>query len=347
MRILVTGFNAPQVGSKRIPLRYATGCHALVETLAAMGHEVDWRSVIPGEQLTHDRAIVYVAPPTALTAQHLYGALWAYHSRPDAVVALDDWQTREIKNGFATIARDFQRMWKSESSTGHRINKYGREEAQGHRAALEATVVEIDSNGFQREMWAPIFPGGDPTALGLRAKRWWSFDPSGWLWNRYNARTTETWIPPDDELRIRGWVCASLLDKAKWVKDQKLSWPILELGNKKQGQVRVPEAEVFKHYASNWGVLCPPHYHVKNGSRWWRARYVLAANAGAVLVGDLEETKFLGSSYYLTPKDVENLTNSAELRALASAQASALWERVWSPAELQARLESKLNEDWS
>jgi hypothetical protein len=342
MKILVTGCNAPQVGSKRLPLSYATGCRALVSTLQSLGHEVDWRPVVPGEPLAHDRVVCYVTPPHALTAQYTYGMLWALSRRPDAVVALDDWQTREIVSGYRTFANDLSRFWKTQSLSGNPITRRFRAEALGVKDALEQQVCDKAARGFaDHELWAPVFPGGDVASLGVPARSYWGFDPSPWCHDQY----PEVWgqEPPHPEVRLRSWVCASLLDKSKWVKDLGVTWGLLELGNKKQEQVRVPEVEVVKHYRSNWGVLCPPHYHALRGSRWWRARYVFAARARCVLLGDQDEVAFLGSTYHLRPGDVETLAADA-VDELARAQEVAFWNRCWKLGELHDKLEAKVRE---
>lgn len=344
MKILVTGCNAPQVGSRRLPLNYATGCRALVGVMQSLGHEVDWRAVVPGEELHHDFVLCYVSTPIALTAQYTYGVLWALHRRPDAVVALDDWQTREIMSGFRTQSNDFSRLWKTESAAGNKVVRRFRDEALTVRGRLEHEVKKIATDNFgfgDRELWGPCFPGGDLSVLQVPARAYWGFDPSSWADGQY----PEVWSPeqPHPDVRLRSWVCASLLDKSKWVADLKLTWGLLGLGNKKQEQARVPESEVLKHYRSNWGVLSPPHYHSRRGSRWWRARYVFAARACCVALGDQDEVGFLGSDYHLDPHAVEALT-AAELHDLALSQRAALWRRCWSEQELYDRLEAKLKE---
>ena len=339
----MTGCNAPQVGSNRLPLNYATGCRALVDTLRSLGHEVDWRPVVPGESLGHDFIICYVSTPIALTAQYTYGVLWALSHRADAVCALDDWQTREIMSGFRTLSNGLHRMWKTESSTGNKILRRFRDEALVHREALEHQVHKIAERGLgNRELWAPVFPGGDLSTMQVPAERYWGFDPSGWARELYPAQLNAP--AHDPEVRLRSWVCASLLDKSAWVKDRQLRWDVLALGNRKLEQVRVPEAVVLQHYRSNWGVLCPPHYHAKRGSRWWRARYVFAAAAGNVLLGDHDEVAFLGASYHINATDVEGLV-ARDLADLATAQADALRRRSWSLQELYDRLGAKLREN--
>jgi hypothetical protein len=336
LRILVTGCNAPHVGSARTPLKYVTGARVLTEAMSALGHDVEWRGVIAGEQLTHDFVVIYFGPPTALTAQHLYGALWAYHLRPDAIVAIDDWQTREIVNGFATASRNHQRIWKDASTAGHHIHKYGREQALANKDAIGGALDSIAASGFGREIWASAFPGGDIAALGVRAPSYWGFDPSGRLWDRYPI------VHVSDEDRSREWVFANLLDKMHWLKNLGAAWPITCYGNRKLQQPRLPEVGIFQEYARCWGVLGSPYYHTLKGSRWWRPRFVLAANAGAISVGEPGEVGFLGSPYRVSVSEVEAM-GVPLLRELADAQRAALLARIWSWDQLRDELAKKLN----
>lgn len=327
MRILLTGTNAPQCGSTRVPLKYATGCQALVDTLRSLGHEVDQRGVYPGEQKLHlyDRVICYLAPFNALTAQWTFGVLWLLRARPDAMLALDDWQTRQIITGARSLNRDHRRLYREV------LNRKGRDNlTPGIRGAIEAALAELaETELWPRRLIAPVFPWGDVFKLGLAAASYHGFDPTHY-WRGHYDEAVKPWRTGD---RAREWVSASLLSKQDWLDRLKPSWEVFRLGNKKQGQPRLREDAVVAAYCQRWGVLSAPHSHA--GSGWWRARYVFAADAGAVLYGDPRETRAFGDDYgRLTLAEIEQL-KPTQLYSLAQAQAEQLYSCTWTHEQLR------------
>ena len=331
MRILCTGTNAPQVGSDRVPLKYATGCKALVDTLRSVGHEVDQRGVYPGEPTLYkyDRVICYLAPMNALTAQWAFGLLWTLSQRPDAIVALDDWQTHQILNGAKTQHRDTGRLYREV------FNRKGRDLLTPEiRRNIEHALAQLAAQPWPWRLLAPIFPYGDASKLGLEAASYHGFDPTPYWRGFYNNGATI--FKP--EQRLRNWVSASLLNKQPWLDKLSPAWPVEKLGNKKQGQSRVKEHEVFQAYCGAWGVLSAPHRHA--GSGWWRARYVFSADANCVLYGDKREVEPFGNFYTLhTLADIEALSTD-DLDFLARRQGKALKECTWTLGELRESLDT-------
>lgn len=332
MKILVTGTNAPQTGSDRVPLKYATGCKALVDTLRSLGHEVDQQGVYPGERLDgYDRIVCYLAPMNALTAQWSFGVLWLLGRRPDAVVALDDWQTHQILSGAKTQNRDRGRLYREV------FNRKGRDLLDDKiRRVMEGALEQLAGQPWPWTLLAPVFPHGDVSKLGLQAARYQGFDPSPYWRGHYNASFST-------EARARRWVSASLLNKQPWLDRQEFGWEVLNLGNKKAGQPRVKENEVFRRYTESWGVLSAPHRHA--GSGWWRARYVFAADAGCVLYGDPRETAALGSSYVINNiRDEVELAGEKRLFDMARSQRLELNQNTWTAEQLRSWAETLVKE---
>ena len=332
MRVLVTGTNAPQVGSERVPLKYATGCKALVDTLRLAGHEVDQRGVYPGEQklYEYDTVICYLAPMNALTAQWAFGALWLLSQRPDAIVALDDWQTHQILSGARTQHRDTGRLYREV------FNRKGRGLLDANiRKAMEGALAQLASQPWPWRLLAPIFPHGDVSKLGLEAASYHGFDPSPYWRGFYNSGATR--LTP--EYRLKNWVSASLLNKQPWLDKLNITWAVEKLGNKKQGQFRIKEHEVFQAYCNSWGVLSAPHRHA--GSGWWRARYVFAADARAVLYGDPREVEAFGPAYTAhTLAEIEAMS-AHELDYLGRLQAASLTNHcTWTTDQLREALDT-------
>jgi hypothetical protein len=329
MKILVTGTNAPHIGSDRVPWKYATGVEALVRTLE-LSNEVEWRAVTPGEDLSlqrYDKVMCVLGPPSALTAQYLYGVLWALWSRRgDIELIVDDWQTHQIVNGYRTVARNFDRLWRPI------LNRKCREEAGAVKAQLEQAVTMVASqNPWPWRVWAPMFPvhAAKPELLGLPTTRWALFDPTSYWWDR--RRDLQCFRVPDEE-REKVWISASLLNKQPWLKKRNFSWPVYSFGNKKLQQPRVKETEIIKLYGQSWGVISCPHNHV--GSGWWRNRYQFAAMMGAVVYGSNKETEFYGDSYRESiALGIESMSLD-QIRDVAFNQRSEYLARSWSKEEL-------------
>jgi hypothetical protein len=101
MKILVTGFNALSIGTARSPLNIATSARVLPEVLKELGHEVIQKAIIPGEDVSsYDKVFVFVFGPNSLSARYWYGAAYTIIKRPDAIISIDDWQTKDSVSGF-------------------------------------------------------------------------------------------------------------------------------------------------------------------------------------------------------------------------------------------------------
>ena len=111
-KILVTGFNALTVGSARSPLNIATSAKILPKVLKEAGYDVVQKPIIPGEDVSqYDKVVVYVFGPNSLSARYCYGAMYTIIKRPDAIISIDDWQTKDSLSGFGTFSRGHWRIW--------------------------------------------------------------------------------------------------------------------------------------------------------------------------------------------------------------------------------------------
>lgn len=321
-KLLITGGSAIHVGSDRRPVKYAVPNQVIVDTMAEAGWDVDRRTVIPGEDLSgYDKVVVYLINPVALTAQSMYGALWALGTRPDALVAIDDWQSRQILSGFRTAVKDdCKRLLKPLLPRKHR-------EALNDPAVL-AVVKEMANKLAQPELdreglWH-AFGSGSPLKMPFyKLRKIHNYDPSSYFALQYEAAVPAFKQPLP--LKQRRWLMASLLSKQSWLDRQTFGWEVTSYGNKKQGQPRVDEVELCHVYLSSWGVISPPHG--LHGSGWWRIRYLLAAMAGCIVVGDPRETNLFGHDYTVMAKHVEEMTEE-ELRFTADLQRQRYFEQT-------------------
>jgi len=109
MKILVTGMNKNQCTENfylQQQLQVIPSHPSLLACLRDMGHEVEQRPVLVGEDLSsYDRVIVYLHNPTAFSG-YVYGALWAITSHYNVVTAYDDWQIDSIYGGLVRLLKD-------------------------------------------------------------------------------------------------------------------------------------------------------------------------------------------------------------------------------------------------
>lgn len=332
MRVLVTGTTAKQVGSKRA-FQVALNSGSLVETLQQGGHEVDWRPVIPGEDLTaYDRVVVYLGPANALGSVHMYGALWALAARPDAALALDDWQVKQVIAGAKTLHKKpaAEGLFKPILNRGHR------DEAAEHTPEILRALGEL-AHGVgaeQRTCFTPMFRKGDPLKLQfLPVKKHVVFDPTV-IWIKRYSEIVEA---ARDEGRVtpkqQQWVHASLLSKDDWVKKQSFRWPVLAFGNAAGQQARVPEVELVPIVAGSWGMLSAAHNNPSSG--WWRVRFAIAAACDTIIYGDLRELSVIygGGNFPRFVSEVENVSED-QRRALALKQRVAVTQQMMGWQEL-------------
>lgn len=334
--LLLTGATPVQVGSTKTLLKIVTAAGCWRAALEDMGYDVDWRPVAPGEDLNgYDAVMAVLNKPNSIAAHHFPGVMWALMTRPDAVAAVDDWQTGALVSGLRSVARSSERMFRLIKTPISPVTK----------AKLFTYVGSLMA--MKKWPWpvvAPTLGRPDASLLGLPADVT-PMDPTAYAkrYRHYGPRPA----------KVRRWVHASLLKKPV---PPGLSWPVEAYGwldrgrlgtggcNNSPGekaQPRLSEPELAKVYLTSWGVLSPAHPHA--GSGWWRVRYLMAADAGCVLSASEKEARCLGAPYVAAtdPRAVERLDHS-QVRSLVTAQRECLTSATWSAERLKDTLSDLL-----
>ena len=114
MKVLMTGFTALQINTERRTIQKIDVPALIAKALTEQGHEVDWRKVTPGEDLSgYDVAWVNLAPLNSLNGrQGAMGALWTLSSGLPAVGFFDDWQFNTVFNGARALVRKPEMLYK-------------------------------------------------------------------------------------------------------------------------------------------------------------------------------------------------------------------------------------------
>ena len=110
----MTGFTALQINTERRTIQKIDVPAMIVKALTDLGHEVDWRKVTPGEDLSsYDAAWVNLAPLNSLNGrQGAMGALYTLSSGLPAVGFFDDWQFNTVFNGARAMMKKPQMIYK-------------------------------------------------------------------------------------------------------------------------------------------------------------------------------------------------------------------------------------------
>jgi hypothetical protein len=343
-RILITGMNRNQCTRdyyRTQELQVVASHYSLIRCLEDMGWTVEQREVELGEDLSsYDEVVIYVHNLQGY-AHCLYSGLYAVSARPDAILAFDDWQVREMMLSLSNFIRYV-------------------EEDRDYRV-LKDYIIDIQMTKRSKEQLRPFVPdyvrgcevvlrrnnrlllsafaGGDLTKmnLGWDMSRVYAFNPNPYHLNRQpsnsfgsdNPLMSLAYRDYRPEEKVREWNFASLLhNKTKtWLKRQGCSWPVNMFGQRKgeTRTARITEDDMCQIYNIQWGCLMPGYPHA--GSGWWRARPLQVADAGSVLVCDDDEGRILGEPYVgVRARDVEQM-DTGQLTALARLQKEALYDR--------------------
>jgi hypothetical protein len=143
MKVLMSGFTALQINTEKRTIQKIDVPASIAKALRESGHEVDWRKITPGEDLSsYDVLWINLAPLNSLNGrQGAMGALYALSSGIPCVGFFDDWQFNTVFNGARALIRKPAMLYKHLLvGTEHR----GEEGATYFsRADIEAAVERI------------------------------------------------------------------------------------------------------------------------------------------------------------------------------------------------------------
>ena len=114
MKILMSGFTALQINSTRKTIQKIDVPASIASALSEAGHEVDWRRIEPGEDLSsYDVIWLNLAPLNSLNGrQGAMGSLYALSSGIPTVGFFDDWQFNLVFNGARALVTKPSMLYK-------------------------------------------------------------------------------------------------------------------------------------------------------------------------------------------------------------------------------------------
>jgi hypothetical protein len=336
MKILVTGITALHCTENyylRQELKVLPSQLALVAGLRELGHEVEQRPVQWGEDLDHyDRIITYLCATDSFVCGHTAGALWTLQ-REDTKVALDDWQISRTVSDFLKP----EAKWKDAFS--NQMNGCDNRKEADYLHSLWLCG---------RNVLLPAFDGGNPSLFFKRG-----FEKLEKVQAMCDSVLPYTFCPepllplrrPTNSLceKDREWVIAGLSEanRKSW-KRLKPTLPVVEVGKRGKGGVRMPEDEIVNFFATKYFHWIPK-YDI-SGSGWWRARPRQISDGLSITVHESkEEAAIFGPSWIIDdPLSLETMSDK-ELHELAVRQRLEFVERHPTDGTGKARSLEKLS----
>lgn len=337
MRILMSGFTATHVLSPKRQIMSTPSTYLMFDALQRMGHRVEARPIRVGEDLSmYHRIIIGLAPPNALNAKHVYGALYAIHQMwvggLRGFVYLNDWNVRTTMGGFRSQHncgnRSIFRKMLPRDDRAYVL------ETPIYKAIIKDTIKWMAHSEWPMITLLPIFSGGDvelvthDTPIGNVA----TWDPTP----LYPIKSFDI-DPRPMRQRERAWVLGALSPQERWVRSIQSTWTVKYFGCRSLQQERVPEHELVDLYCQNRGVLSHRYYH--SGAGWWRTRFLHAAMTRSVMHCDIQEGYVLGPAYMHSLVEIERMSTN-ELTQLAAEQRKVFWRKTRNPNKTAKHLDN-------
>ena len=342
MRILVTGGTSKQ--TKPPEQRGNSGSTTIdvpayiVEAMELAGHEVEWRNVRPGEDLSgFDLIWMGWAPWLSRTTPETFGAMWAWKSGLPMVVFLDDWAFHQGFSHLRTICKRPEHYLCRSEFFGGRA-KWTDEQLTEMFPLIDGVYDEMVDPSLWRSNIVLATPqyGWGSTEVVRQAKDWagwgdrpiFKLDPSGHVVAKEELELAIQRVP----MRQERWALASLSPQKEWVDKQLLQVPVAYFGcrslhRKGTESPRLKtEADVVFEYAQSAGVLAPPYNRLK-GAAWFRSRWLYGALGGAAVLSDPEDA--LPGVPHQTGREIEAMT-SIERAFYAMQQSEFVLSNIWS-----------------
>jgi hypothetical protein len=348
MKILMTGYSAPQVGSTRSPISREITPQALASVLART-HDVRIEKFAEADPAIKkaDLLILFLTPPHNLLSRNAAtGILNAFQRLNKPVLAFfDDWQVKQVVSGHRTVGKHALVRVKRVLGGGPNDFLYGGDKRYQEEHHEDITTVCKIFDGASpwpaRWHWAcPMYPWGKHELIfnalpnTYPRERFHAFDPS----TAWDLPVQRKWNPLEKQPR---WMLTSLLNRSDWLAKQHLDWPVDMAGNRKVGSRFKSEADVMEEVGARWGTLSPV-YNYATGCGWYRSRFKYAAATGSVLYADAREVQGM-PGYHINANEIENASYS-DLVQYASMQAAIFRANVWSRKRMERELNSLVQE---
>lgn len=273
MKVLMSGFTALQINTERRTIQKIDVPASIAQALRESGHDVDWRKVTPGEDLSsYDVLWINLAPLNSLNGrQGAMGALYALSSGIPAVGFFDDWQFNTVFNGARAMVRKPEMVYKHLLvGTEHRGDEgatyFSRADAEAALERIKAINPDAASKCYieryymmdNDETVRPWDKRIVAAAEDLLVARWsagmipvcpmYSFGDRSIVRKRMPKELspiealdpTSTIVPTLNGIsplgadeKKRAWVLGALMPHDGWLEKKNPSWPVEIVGSRK------------------------------------------------------------------------------------------------------------------
>lgn len=328
MKILVTGMTGRMCGNerraKKPPLYGRMQAVMYADELDAMGHDVHQGLIEWGEDLSgYDKIFVGITLLSSLTCGHFLEMAWILYAYPEKVILyVEDWSVEKLTHDWLGKLSDenWRKHLKWRGWDPDDCEPWG-------SMARGALLRVITGDKCPWRVVASMFPWGDHGALMGPSYDVVALDVSPLIEYPRNLRGEIAWPLKGNSNfpnKERRWVLGALSEGThKWADKQGFSWPVVKFGR----DTKIPERELVQHYATNWGVLCPPYK--KSGTGWWRNRYNWSAHVGSILLCHESDGWPMGDWYCCSARHIESASD-ATLREIAANQREFVQKYTWS-----------------
>jgi hypothetical protein len=256
-----------------------------------MGHTVEQRPVTAGEDLSgYDKVVVFLMHVSPYNT-YMYGALWAIGQRPDALLAIEDWQSPKNIN---TWRKDVDKILASITNDYYVNNVVSEKRLDSAWMPTFKEALTTIASGT-RPVTLPAHLGGDYKML---FPDWESDKIFSWFAPAYTLhRVPETSLFDDPKERILNFAGLIQSETERWFNrvTDGATWPVKQYGSRSKKQTRLTEQEMVGVFNDHWGILMAGYWHA--GSGWWRARPQQVADVGSIMICEDKEGAVFGEPY--------------------------------------------------
>jgi len=269
----MTGFTALQINTEKRTIQKIDVPASIAQALRELGHDVDWRKVTPGEDLSsYDVAWVNLAPLNSLNGrQGAMGALYTLSYGIPCVGFFDDWQFNTVFNGARALIRKPEMLYKHLLvGTEHRGDEGATYFSRADIEAALERVRAVNPDAARKcyieryymmdtdESIQPYEKQLVEAARDLIAPRWeagmvpvcpmYAFGDRSIVRKRMPDELgpiealdpTSTIVPTlspvtplNPALKKRAWVLGALMPHDTWLEKKNLTWPVEIVGSRK------------------------------------------------------------------------------------------------------------------
>lgn len=273
MKVLMSGFTALQINTDKRTIQKIDVPASIAQALRESGHDVDWRKITPGEDLSsYDVLWINLAPLNSLNGrQGAMGALYALSSGIPCVGFFDDWQFNTVFNGARALIRKPAMLYKHLLvGTEHRGDEgatyFSRADVEAALERVRATNPDAAKKCYieryymmdNDETVKPYEKQLVEAARDLLEDRWsagmvpvcpmYAFGDRSIVRKRMPDALspiealdpTSTIVPTlspvtplNPSLKTRAWVLGALMPHDTWLEKKNLTWPVEIVGSRK------------------------------------------------------------------------------------------------------------------